>query len=365
LNLSGKKTEINFGIQIAKGENIYQSNGDINIYNMTFPLVSDPIEFVFTRDNDTAIESYFQGRDLELNDILTKIENNTGKILLTGIGGIGKTHLGRYIFKYFLDQHNSGSKCNIEYLGYLTYSGNFDQTIVRGIRYEQSDNYDTNLKKAWDILEQISQKKTLIIIDNVDKYFQEDVSLNKLNALNCNVIMTSRFKTFSKFESFIVKPLSLEYCRNIFLSVYPEMNNSENMDVLNEILEKRAARHTFTVELLAKIARSNDWDIIDLANELSKDNFNLHYNENGLIISMKKEYEKLFKISNLSKSEINILESFAIVPYLPLNSKYCYELFSDDAKINKNSAILNSLSDKGWLIKKKLLTKCTPLFLKL
>lgn len=341
-------------IKIARGENIYQADRDIIVVNGNVTIFNEPeIDFVFTRNNDTSIEYYFAGREQERDFIVKEIKNTQkSKFLLTGIGGIGKTHLSRYIFNYYLNSHKSNQSCDIDFIGYLTYHGSFDQTIVDGINYEKNDDYNDNLIKAWNILEELSKKKTLLIIDNIDKYFHEDTSLNKLHQLPCNIIITSRFNSFRNFKPIEITPLPIEICKNIFKSVYPEIKESPNIDMLDQILDLRAAKHTYTIELLAKISRSNDWDLDELESNLNKFKFKLEYNENGIINSLEKEYKKLFKISNLSYAEINILEAFSLLPYLPLESKYCYELIKDDAKINDNHTILNSLYEKGWLIKK-------------
>lgn len=179
------------------------------------------------------------------------------------------------------------------------------------------------------MLESVSKEETLLIIDNVDKYFHEDKSLQKLNKLPCNIIISSRFNTFSGFESFIMEPLGIEYCKKIFTTLSPQTNNS---DLLEQILESRAARHTYTIELLAKISNSHDWDLDELESNLDKENFKLTYDDHGMVCSLEQEYKKLFKISNLTDSEISILEAFSLLPYRPLNSQLCYKLLKDDAK---------------------------------
>lgn len=341
-------------VKIAKGKDIIQADGDVTIFNGDVTLFNKTeIDFIFTRNNDITIESYFDGRDNEKDTVINKLlKDPSKKILITGVGGIGKTHFCRYVFKHYLKLYREHSLSTIKHIGYLTYNGNFDKTIINGIVYEKSNDYEEDLRRAWDILESVSKEETLLIIDNVDKYFHEDQSLQKLNKLPCNIIISSRFNTFSGFESIIMEPLGIEYCKKTFTTLAPQTNNSEHNDLLEQILESRVARHTYTIELLAKICNSHDWTLDELESKLNSENFKLTYDDHGMICSLEQEYKKLFKISSLTDSEISILEAFPLLPYCPLNSKLCYKLLKDDAKADENTTILNSLYEKGWLLKK-------------
>ena len=141
-------------------------------------------------------------------------------------------------------------------------------------------------------------------------------------------------------------------CKKIFTAICPHANNSEQNELLGQILESRAARHTYTIELLAKICNSHDWTLDELEAKLNSENFKLTYDDHGMIRSLEQEYKKLFKISKLNNSEISILEAFSLLPYRPLNSQLCYKLLKDDAEIKENTTIINSLYEKGWILKK-------------
>lgn len=341
-------------VKIAKGNDIIQADGDVTIFNGDVTLFNNPeIGFIFTKNNDITIESYFDGRDNEKDTVTNKISKNPlKKILVTGVGGIGKTHFCRYVFNHYLKLNRENNSSTFKHIGYLTYTGNFDQTMVNGVIYEKSDDYKENLRRAWSVLENISKENSLLFIDNVDKYFHEDSSLQKLNELPCNIIVSSRFNTFSGFEPFIMEPLKIDYCKKIFTAICPHANNSEQNELLGQILESRAARHTYTIELLAKICNSHDWTLDELEAKLNSENFKLTYDDHGMIRSLEQEYKKLFKISKLNNSEISILEAFSLLPYRPLNSQLCYKLLKDDAEIKENTTILNSLYEKGWILKK-------------
>ncbi len=341
-------------VKIAKGNDIIQADGNVTIFNGNVTLFNkSEIGFIFTKCNDISIESYFDGRDNEKDTVTNKISKNPSKkILVTGVGGIGKTHFCRYVFNHYLQLNREHNLSTLKHIGYLTYNGSFDQTIVNGVIYEKSDEYEENLRRAWSVLENISKEETLLFVDNVDKYFHEDKSLQKLNELPCNIIVSSRFNTFSGFESFIMEPLKIEYCKKIFTAICPHTNSCEQRVLLDQILESRAARHTYTIELLAKICNAHDWTLDKLESKLNSENFKLTYDDHGMIRSLEQEYKKLFKISNLTNSEISILETFSLLPYRPLNAQLCYKLLKDDAEINESTTILNSLYEKGWVLKK-------------
>lgn len=61
-------------VKIAKGKDIIQADGDVTIFNGDVTLFNKTeIDFIFTRNNDVTIESYFDGRDNEKNTVINKL----------------------------------------------------------------------------------------------------------------------------------------------------------------------------------------------------------------------------------------------------------------------------------------------------
>lgn len=51
-------------------------------------------EFVVTHNVDIKLVSYFTGREIELLELRQRIQEGRKSILVSGMGGIGKTHNG-------------------------------------------------------------------------------------------------------------------------------------------------------------------------------------------------------------------------------------------------------------------------------
>lgn len=352
-----KRMEKKKVIEVARGKQVNQAGRDLYILNGEVSLFGNSgIDFVYTINNDISVVSYFAGRIKEMDEIKRKIEEGCKKIIVTGVGGIGKTNFCRYLFNWYLELYKNGEVTYFERIGYLTYNNNFDMTLINGVKYTKCENYTLDLDNAWNVLQEISVTyKTLLIVDNLNNYIHQDSSLEKLYQLPCTIIITSRFNSYRDFEQVKLTPLDFDTCKKIFFSVYQEAKEDENIHLLKNIIDVRAARHTYTIEILAKISQSLDWSIKELDDNLNRYKFEIDYEEEGMQKSLVKEYEKLFKMSKLSQEEINILEAFALLPYVPLHSKDCYALIKEDASIEESQGILNSLYNKGWILKKTIL----------
>ena len=310
-------------------------------------------KFVVTHHANIKPVYYFTGRETELNDLRQKIESKQKSVLVSGMGGIGKTHICRKLFGEYEMMGRSGS---FQYIGYIEYNGDIGSSLQECLHYKKQERLEANQEAAWKELEYLaSDGKLLLFIDNVNKTIKEDPGLERLNGIPGAIILTSRRTSFQKeFEPYRIGFLSMEQCKEIYKKIRFENSvkkiTLEKTADLEYIIEKLAARHTITVEFLAHLAKTKSWSTERLRRELEEKGFLLEYrDEEDELVNIQKSYETLYDMSGLTEAEQNILEAFSIFPYIPLSAEICNQWLLEDAGANEEDDIIMGLYRKGWL----------------
>ncbi len=337
--------------------NIFHGNyagRDLNVTNIIMQEESER-EFVVTHNANIKPVAYFTGRERELEDLRQRIEEKRKSVLVSGMGGIGKTHICRKLFEEYSNRHAEDGNGPFRHIGYVEYDGNMDTSLQRCLKYKEQDSPEKNREAAWRELEYLaSDGKLLLFVDNVDKTMKEDPGLQRLNGIPGVVILTSRQASVSdEFESYRIGFLGIEQCKEIYEKIRFEDSGGnikpEEVQDLEYVIEKLAGRHTITIELLAHMARTKLWTAKRLMEELEEKGFQLQFRKNGELINIQKSYEVLYDLSKLTGAEQNILEAFSVFPYIPLAAETCNEWLLADAGVNEEDDILNGLYQKGWL----------------
>lgn len=326
-----------------------------NYYNILL-LQDKEREFVVTHHADIKPVSYFTGRETELKELRQRIEEGRKSVLVSGMGGIGKTHICRKLFEEYYIRHDAedgkGSFCHI---GYIEYNGDMGSSLQHCLKYKKQEQEEANLEAAWRELEYLASEGSLLLfIDNVDKSGGEDPGLERLNTIPDAIILTSRQVSFSDaFEPYRIGFLEREQC----IAVYERIRfdgserkiSAQEIPDLEYVIEKLAGRHTITVEHLAHLARTKTWTVKKLREQLVRNGFRLQFHKNGELINIQQSYEALYDLSKLTEAEQNILEAFSLFPYLSLAAETCNEWMLADAGASEDDDILIGLYQKGWL----------------
>lgn len=313
-------------------------------------------EFVVTHNADIKPVSYFTGRETELQDLRQRIEEGRKSVLVSGMGGIGKTHICRKLFEEYLNKHAKDGNGPFQHIGYIEYNGDIGSSLMSCLKYKQQDSPEQNQEAAWQELEYLaSGGKLLLFVDNVNMPIGEDTGLGRLKQVPGAVVLTSRRTSFSKeFEPYRIGFLNTEQCIEIYERIRYENSGKkvpeEEISDLEYVIEEMAAWHTITVEFLAHLAETRHWDVKRLRSELEAKGFRLKYrNEEDKLINIQEEYEKLYDLSVLTEAEQNILEAFSVFPYIPLAAEICNQWLLADAGVGEEDDILMGLYSKGWL----------------
>ncbi len=310
-------------------------------------------EFIVTHNANIKTVSYFTGRETELKDLRKWIEAGRKSVLVSGMGGIGKTQICRKLFEEYSDRHENGF---FQHIGYIEYNGGIDSSLQRCLKFKKQGDPEQNHEAAWRELEYLAaDEKLLLFVDNVNVSIGEDPNLKRLMSIPGAIVLTSRRRVFSKeFEPYRIEFLSTKKCREIYEKIRFENSGKkvaeEEVSDLEYVIDTLAAQHTITIEFLAHLARTNNWTVKKLREELEKNGFRLEYmDEEDKLVNIQKSYETLYDMSVLTEAEQNILEAFSIFPYTPLKAEICNQWLLADAGVGEEDYVLMKLYRKGWM----------------
>lgn len=335
----------------ADYKNRYSRRTDQKVFlNIDFMHLNDMEEpsaypVYLTESPEDAVHS-FKGRIEDLEKLEKQILLENQSILLTGIGGLGKTELVKKLLSRIMNR--KAIDCGIRYVAWVPY---IHQNLAQSCKEAFHLQDDTG--QAWMHVQNLAAKhrdKMLLVIDNVEKR-EEDRYLKRLNDLPCRVLVTSRYKEVSALFVYELGTLEKNECRQLFYHFY---KLGRNDDYLDEIIEL-ASRHTIMVEFLAKIAQLEGMKLGDLLERLIEKGFKLSeedvsgsherlQNEDTVIRQMC----ILFSMVNVEEVDKEILTYASVIPNLPFDFEKAKGWFG----VRKNS-ILKHLYDMGMLEKSK------------
>ncbi len=310
-------------------------------------------EFIVTHNADIKPTVYFIGRETELEYLRRRTEEGRKSVLISGMGGIGKTQICRKLF----DEYSKIDKNRpFSHIGYIEYDGDMNNSLHTCLKFKKQERQEDNLEAAWRELEYLaSDGKLLLFVDNVNKPISADSGLQRLKEIPGALVLTSRRTAFSKeFEPYRIGFLDMEQCKEIYRFIRYEGSKEkvpeEEIADLEYIIGTQAAGHTLTIEFLAHLARTKLWTTKDLRDKLTDKGFQLEYKDDeDKLVNIQKSYEALYDLSELSDAEQNILEAFSVFPYIPLKAKICNEWLLADAGVSEDDDALVGLYRKGWL----------------
>ncbi len=312
-------------------------------------------QFVVTHNANIKSVSYFVGRETDLQKLRNRIEKGCKSVLVSGMGGIGKTQICRKLFEEYHDRHSRHESVPYQHIGYIEYNEDMNSSLQNCLWFKKQENPELNQEAAWRELEHLALNgKLLLFVDNVDKPISEDSGLQRLKNIPGAVVLTSRQTSFSdEFELYPVGFLDIEQCIELFERILFEGSDGkisvEDRPDLEYIIEKLAGKHTITVEHLAHLCKWKILSIKKLRKALEEKGFQLQFRKNGELINLQKAYEVLYDLSKLTEAEQNILEAFSVLPYIPLAAEVCDEWMLADAGVSEEDDILMGLYQKGWL----------------
>lgn len=288
-----------------------------------------------TDSPDTAVDELV-GREEELEALYNLIVNQHKKLVISGVGGLGKTELAKRFLNRLVNTEVITS--GIEEIAWIPYD---NQSICISIQRALRLRCDPS--EVWQILQEKAtqlQNRLLLVIDNVENP-EEDEYLKKISVLQCNILVTSRQKELQGFsDSLYLQTLSELSCRKLFYKHYQFGERDD--DVLNNII--RLTGHlTIAIIFIAKVAYLEGLALHELYGRLVEKGFKLSkedvsceherlQNDDTII----RQICVLFSLVKFSDADKTILTCASVIPNLRFEFKQAKQWF----RIQKNSSLI-------------------------
>jgi len=280
------------------------SNSDISKMNRTYPS--------YLTDVPLDCSNHYISRKELVNNYFEEL-CLAKKINIYAIGGLGKSEL---LKEFVNDIYNRKIKeTNIEYIAWVPYINNDLLFSIQSAFHNDKLDWTSFIRLTENL-----NDKLIIIVDGIER---EDPYFKKLGVVKSPIILSSRLHQISNFKTINLPLLDYENQKNLFYNIY---TIDENEYDLKRILELTCG-HTITIEMLARIAMFEEWNLNYLLNELIKHGFNL--SEEKIKTSHERLTEdtiinhivKLFQIVSYTTNEQIILTKISIIPDLPFSVK--------------------------------------------
>lgn len=284
----------------------------------------------------------FLHRQQEEAALARLIASGDKPIILTGLGGIGKTALARAIYHSLKDQY--------QYAAWINYDKNLRNSLCGQMNlYFDEKDYRQRFLKIRHFL--TNTPRMLLVVDNLNKTMAEDTDLRLLSSLDAHVLITSRQLEMDGFETCSIDFMDEDSCTDIFFGYY-KLDPERRQEKEAHDLVRLAGNHTLMVELLARAAyTAGYYDLSEyLKEQQEKEGFS---SLNGLKIAaghtlqeqtIAEHLSRLFDFSSAAGEEQRILTFFSVIPDLLIPAEVKSWM---DFDINA----LNRLCRLGWIQK--------------
>lgn len=255
----------------------------------------------------SGVSGYFVGREALLHEIHRRLNFETPQLILYGLGGIGKSELARAYADRYASFYHTIVFCrfqkNLQETLIDDYQISIDHLTFRGTGKRGERGW--YFRRKMDILKDIVDEHTLLIIDNFDVLADE--RLTALTTLPCKLLFTSRTDAavFS-MPGLRIPPLSREDQRKLFFAYYKKELAPTELPQLDRLLAFLNG-HTLSIKLCALHLEETGKSIAELQEELlaeqaSKEN------------EIQKNVRSIFRISTLTRQEKEILRFLSVMP---------------------------------------------------
>lgn len=312
-------------------------------FDGTFKLESTP---------SVIPKNVFCGREEVLAKIKEIFDSGERVLFLQGIGGIGKTQIAK--------QYAKRNKAQYDTIIYATYNNTIVELVSSQVSFKiepyfprqvQSDGSQESdisfFKRKLDLIREITNERTLIIIDNFD-VMDDEHFVELLNA-NYKLLITTRCDYSRLYPAIKIEPLdSIEQLKKVFLENYQGYMVDEDDPHLGELIEL-VNRHTYTIELIAQHMENSGQTVEEMIETLKHEGI-VSLNEAVRSSTDKSQiaYENLlrmFKVFNLNEEEKKVLQILSLMPLSGVDVKDLKNwLGVQSLKIVKN------LENRSWLV---------------
>ena len=248
-------------------------------------------------------ESFF-GREKELNRA-AEIMHAGGKLIVQGIGGIGKTEFVRQLLQVL---RHSGIWTQ---LAFVQYEGKLSTSLVQAFPALRKTSSRDRVSAARRLLEEPSSGKTLLLIDNLSESAGRDPALGTLASWGCDMIITSRLAPLDGFTPLVLEGLEKEDSRKLFLHL-DEQALPGDVETLCDFTRG----HPLAITLFANLCSRRYWPVSRLLKELDEYGLsNLSYVRQAAPLHLADVFERTFSTASLTDPQTALMRLFSLLPY--------------------------------------------------
>jgi hypothetical protein len=277
----------------------------------------------------------FIGREKDLCEISKKFETGESIVVISGLGGMGKSELAKKYAQTHRDEY--------DIICFAFFSDNILYTI-NSLSWNYGQWNDKPVNEQFQIkisYLQSLEKPVLLIFDNVNQLVDYN-NLLKISNPNIHILMTTRCEQLINEDS--IKVGKLDYQTHL-LPLFKQHSQCsddwlrQNEYTIHHIIVETLQQHTMLVVLVAKLIYATDLTIDDINVGLAQNcllpdivekirNFKDDSSKSADELSQNQSFYNhvlaLFSITNISDNEnkVAILRTMSIVPIAASNARY-------------------------------------------
>ncbi len=292
----------------------------------------------------------FKGREDERKKIRDAFSSGKQIVVLSGIGGMGKTTLASSVAIEF--EQSASLRCpQIVRIQEMAGSGGGLNTLVSSVSYEKSvyeslttlnerEKYERKLKALSELPENV-----LLIVDNYNTLSSHALK-EVIKNLKCRLLITTRarIEDMEQVEIVPIRSLAFPEAKEMFEETYGgEVSEGEFKPLYDKV-----GGHTITLCIMAKMIKKHNLSVsslIEKMNELDmEERVDFEHNEIENTDTVLGHLTSLFGISNFSQKSKDILRSMSLLSDGVIAER---DLTSVMGLNNRNEIL--ELLQSGWL----------------
>jgi len=295
------------------------------------------------QDNSLPPHHFF-GREEDLFN-LKEYAASGGKLIISGVGGIGKTELLRQLIRLCVKERIVDKIAVVPYESGIIES--FARCFPDFLRKTPEESFHQELYR---LKKECAQGKILLLIDNLTNGPEEDPALKELTDLPCGILITTRRSALEGFETYSLKHPSASTGALIFRDNYGKPLSQEDQALLGEILTEDSFCLPLTLRLMARAAKSKGWSVRELKKQQGTNASSLTWQEDGRTVRLSQVYRQLYSYLPIPEKCLAITELFTLLPRSSYPPEFLRKWFPDTVGSNAGE-ILDALAEGGWLDK--------------
>lgn len=300
----------NIRINFLDGNELISRMKKANICDKWFSIVTPR---VFCSNAPRVCPEYIEREEIEL--LKEIILNDKQNVLISGIGGMGKTTLAEKIFDEI--------KSRFDIALWITYKENIISSMAMAMA---KDNMDKGLIEYFEeTMNMKNNQRNIIFIDDVDRNYLSDKTRDTIER-NAIVVLTSRLESVAGYITHIVEPFDDETCVSLFSKYYGRNIKPQDKKIICQI-SNRFGRNTLLIELIARAANKSVKELNSflksiLKKGISNTNLRVQNYKEKTYARISEHLSTLYSFEDITHEQKRILANFSLTGERGVTGKF-------------------------------------------